>query len=296
MDDLRRMAIFYHVVNSKSFSQAARHLGIAKSAVSRHINLLEKHIGVRLLNRTTRTLSLTEAGEAYFQGCARIVAEADTINRRVNQLQEEPIGTLKISGPVSFGSTYLASIVAEFSQKYPELNVELLLDDKVIDMVAEGIDVGIRVGWLPDSNLVAKKIGDWPMLLCASPDYLNRYGRPETPADLVNHKWIVFSLFPKPNNWLFTKDNVEESIQLKGHLKTNNADCVRTFMLKGMGLSPSTSFMIGKDIEAGLLERVLPDYDCGNAGMYAVYQDRHYQQTKVRLFIDYVDQRFKRIL
>lgn len=296
MDDLRRMIIFFHVVDTRSFSGAARKLGIAKSAVSRHISLLEKSIGVRLLNRTTRSLSLTEVGETYFRSCARIVAEAEMVTRRVSQLQDEPLGTLKVAGPVSLGNRLIAPLVTEFMQRHTALNVELLLDDQVVDMVKEGIDVSIRVGWLRDSNLVARKLADTPLLLCASPGYIENRGRPESLAELVDHEWIIFSLLPTPFHWTFTKNKREERIQVKGRLKINNADAIRTLMLEGTGIAVLSKYLIGDDIKAGRLEHLLPDYDCGSVGIYAVYQDRRYQQAKVRLFIDFIDKQLKRFI
>lgn len=296
MDDLRRMVIFFHVVDTQSFSGAARQLGIARSAVSRHITLLEKSIGVRLLNRTTRRLSLTEVGETYYQSCARIVAEAETATRRISQLQDEPQGTLKVAAPISLGNQFITPLVREFMQRHTALSVELLLDDQIIDMVKEGIDISIRVGWLHDSNLVARKLGDWPRFLCASPDYIERHGRPESPAQLVDHEWIIFTTLPTPYHWTFTKNKRQKRIQVKGRLKTNNADAIRSSLLAGAGITAQASFLVRDDIKAGRLEHLLPDYDCGSVGMYAVYQDRRYQQAKVRLFIDYIDREFKRLM
>jgi len=296
MDDLRRMIIFFHVVDARSFSGAARKLGIARSAVSRHISLLEKTIGVRLLNRTTRSLSLTEAGETYYRSCARIVAEVESAANRISQLQDEPRGTLKVAAPISLGSRIIAPSITDFTRRHSELNVELLLDDQVVDMVKEGIDVSVRIGWLHDSNLVARKLCDWPRLMCASPDYIERKGRPESPAQLVDHEWIIFTLLPTPFHWTFTTKNRQESIQVKGRLKTNNADAVRSFLLEGAGVAALGKFLVVDDIKAGRLERLLPDYDCGSAGIYAVYQDRLYQQAKVRLFIDFIDAQLKRLM
>jgi len=290
------MVIFFHVVDTQSFSAAARKLGIARSAVSRHIALLEKSIGVRLLNRTTRSLSLTEVGETYYRSCARIVAEADNATRRVSQLQDEPVGMLKVAAPVSLGSRLVAPVVQEFMEQHEAINVELILDDRIVDMVQEGIDVSIRVGWLKDSNLVAKKLCDWNRYLCASPGYIERHGRPKTLAQLADHEWVIFTLLPTPFHWTFTKNKREETIQIKGRLKTNNADAVRTLLLQGAGIAALGDFLVGEDIKAGRLEQLLPDYDCGGAGMYAVYQDRHYQQAKVRLFIDYIDGYLKRLM
>lgn len=292
MNDLRRMVIFFHVVEAQSFSGAARQLGIARSAVSRHITLLEKSTGVRLLNRTTRRLSLTEAGETYFQSCARIVAEAETATHRISQLQEEPRGTLKIAAPISLGNQFITPLVRAFMRRYTALNVELLLDDEVVDMVGESIDVSIRVGWLHDSNLIARKLGDWPRFLCASPGYLEQHGRPESPAQLTGHEWIIFTRLPAPYHWTFRKNKREERIQVKGRLRTNNADAIRASLLAGAGITAQAAFLVDDDIKAGRLERLLPEWDCGSVGMYAVYQDRRYQQAKVRLFIDFVSEEF----
>ena len=292
MDDLKRMVIFSHVVETKSFSGAARRLGIARSAISRHISLLEKSVGVRLLNRTTRSLSLTEAGETYYQSCARIVAEAQEATRRISQLQDEPTGTLRVAGPTGFGSQ-LAALVNRFMQQHAGLSVELLLDDRVVDMVEEGIDVSVRVGWLSDSTLIARKLCDSPRLLCASPDYIERHGRPETPAQLAGHEWIIFSQLPTPHHWTFTRNGKEHVVHARGRMKTNSAVAVRMFVLGGSGLAGLSNFMIGDDIRSGRLEQLLPDYDCGSAGVYAVYPDRRYQQARVRLFIDFLEKRIR---
>jgi DNA-binding transcriptional LysR family regulator len=239
---------------------------------------------------------VTEVGETYFQSCARIVAEADMAHYRVRHLQEEPVGTLKVASPISLGNQFIAPLVREFMQRYPALSIELLLDDQVIDMVKEGIDVSIRIGWLSDSSLVARKLGDWPRMLCASPDYIERHGRPQTPAQLADHEWIIFTLLPTPYHWTFTRRKREYHVQVKGRLKTNNADAVRSSLLAGVGIAAQAGFMLRDDIQAGRLEQLLPDYDCGAAGMYAVCQDRRYQQAKVRLFIEFIEQGLKQIL
>lgn len=296
MDDLRRMVIFSNVVEARSFSAAARRLGIAKSAVSRHIALLEKSVGVRLLNRTTRSLSLTEIGETYYKSCARIVAEAEEATRRIGQLQDDPSGTLRVASPIVLGNRFIAPLLAEFLQRHPLLNVELLLEDQLADMVESGIDVGIRVGWLRDSTLVARKIGEAPRLVCAAPIYLEKYGVPDTPAQLAEHECIIFSLLPTPYHWAFSRNRTQKSIHVKGRVRTNNADAVRAFMINGAGIGALSSFLVEEDIDAGRLVQLLPDYSCGSAGIYAVFMDRRYQQAKVRLFIDFINDRFKQLL
>jgi DNA-binding transcriptional LysR family regulator len=292
MDDLKRMVIFSHVVETRSFSAAARRLGIARSAVSRHIALLEEAIGVRLLNRTTRNMSLTEAGEVYYRSCARIVAEADEATRHISRLRDEPTGSLKVAGPAGF-APQLATLVASFVDRYAAVDVEMLLDDHEVDMVAEGIDVSIRVGWLGDSTLIARKLCDSPRLLCASPEYLERHGLPGTPLDLAEHAWIIFTLLPKPYHWTFTRNGRGADVHAKGRIKTNNAFAVRSLILGGAGISALSNFLVGEDIRAGRLVHLLPDYDCGSAGVYAVYHDRRYQQNKVRLFIEFVRQNLR---
>ncbi|HHH44123.1 MAG TPA: LysR family transcriptional regulator [Gammaproteobacteria bacterium] len=296
MDDLRRMVIFSHVVEAKSFSAAAQRLGIAKSAVSRHITLLEKSVGVRLLNRTTRSLNLTEIGETYYQGCARIVAEAEEVTRRISTLQDQMSGTLRVASPIVLGKRYIAPLLADFVQQHQSLHVELVLEDQVVDMVESGIDVGVRVGWLKDSMLLARKIAESPRLLCASPGYIERMGKPEHPEQLTSHDWIIFTLLPTPYHWTFVKNKSEKRIQVKGKVKTNNADAVRSFLLNGTGLAALSSFLVADDIKKGRLVQLLPDYNCGSAGIYAVYQDRRYQQAKVRLFIDYINEQFAGLL
>ena len=295
MDDLRRMVIFYHVVEAQSFAGAARQLGIARSAVSRHISLLEHSVGARLLNRTTRSLSLTEVGKTYYQSCARIVNEAQLATQRVSQLQDEPCGTLKVAGPVSIGSQRIVGpLITDFMARYPALNVELSLDDRVVDMVEEGIDVSIRIGWLPDSNLVARKLADAPRYLCASPGYVERHGQPETPAQLAEHEWIVFTLLPAPLHITLKKNAREYRIQLNSRVRTNSVIAVRSFLLEGAGITALPNFQVEDDIQAGRLVRILADYDCGSAGIYAVYQDRHYQQARVRLFVEFMARVLKR--
>ena len=288
IDDLKRMAIFAHVVEAGSFSGAARRLGIAKSAVSKHISLLEKNIGARLLNRTTRSLSLTDGGEAYFQACARLLEVAEDAKQCTSALQDVPRGTLKISCPASFGIEHIAPLLNSFLEEHPELKAELLLDDSIVDMTEAGIDVAIRVGWLPDSSLRARKLKDSPRLLCASPNYIERMGLPETPEDLAQHEWVIFTLLPTPHHYTFTKNKKSKKVQVKGRIRTNNGNAVRTLLLEGAGISALSDFLVAKDLNKGRLIRLLPDYHIADAGIYAVHQSHHLQQAKVRKFIDYL--------
>lgn len=293
MDDLKRMVIFSHVVETGSFSAAALRLGIAKSAVSKHVSLLEENIGVRLLNRTTRRLSLTDVGETYYHSCVKMVEAIEEAKHCVTSLQDEPRGMLRITCPASFGIRHVTPLLNEFLQLYPALNAELLLDDNITDMTEQGIDVAIRVGWLPDSSLRARKLRDAPRLLCASPAYLDRMGTPKTPEDLMAHEWIIFTLLPTPHRYTFTQRKKTTAIQIKGRIKTNNGNAVRTLMLEGAGIAALSDFLVAEDIENGSLIQLLPDYHIADAGIYAVYHEQRLQQVKIRKFIDFLAQRLE---
>jgi len=295
MNNIKRMLAFVQVVEAGSFSAAAKRLGIARSAVSRHIAVLEKEFGVRLLNRTTRRLNMTEAGRIYYHSCSNILTETETIKQRIRQLRDMPTGMLKVAGPTSFGSQ-LATLTHEFRQHYPSLSIELQLDDRVVNTVEEGIDVSIRIGWLDDSRMIARKLCDSPRMLCASPVYLEQHGRPATPAQLTEHECIIFTLLPTPHQWTFFRNQHRETIQIRGQTRTNSAIAMRELALNGAGIAPLSHFLVSKAIAAGRLEPLLTDYDCGSAGVYAVYLDRRYKQAKVRLFIDFIDRRLKRML
>lgn len=288
LDDLKRMVIFSHVVEAGSFSGAAKRLGIAKSAISKHVSLLEKSINAQLLNRSTRSLSLTDVGETYYQSCSRLITILEETRNTTEALQDEPRGMLRISSPSSFGIDHVAPLLSTFLQQYPDLNAELLLDDNVVDMTEQGIDVAIRVGWLPDSNLKARKLKDSPRLLCASPDYIERRGLPETPEDLALHEWILFTLLPTPHHYTFTKNNKSKNIHVKGRIKTNNGNAVRSLLIEGAGMSVLADFLVEKDLKEGRLVHLLPDYQVEAAGIYAVFQNRNFQQAKIRTFIDFL--------
>jgi len=291
LEDMKRMVIFAHVVDAGSFSGAARRLGIAKSAISKQVSQLEKNIGVNLLNRSTRSLSLTDIGETYYDYCARMAEILDDAQAATDTLQDTPRGTLRISCPSSFGIDHVAPLLNTFLQKYTELNAELLLDDTVVDMTEMGIDVAIRVGWLPDSSLRAHKLKDSPRLLCASPEYIERNGLPETPEELMSHDWIIFTLLPTPYHYTFTKNKKSNKIQIKGRIKTNNGNAVRNLLLEGAGVAALSDFLVTKDLKEGKLIHLLPDYHIADAGIYAVFQNKHLQQAKVRTFIDFIADR-----
>lgn len=286
MEDLKRMAIFSAVVDAKSFSEAARRLGIAKSAISKHVSLLEDHLGVRLLNRTTRRLSLTEAGEKFYLSCARIVSEADEATREARRLQDQAVGTLKVSAPVDFGTLHLVPLLSQFHQQQPDLQIDLRLGDEIVNIIDEGIDLAIRIGWLPESNLVARQLFTAPRIIVATPDYLEKYGTPQVPEELASHNWIVVTLLPTPQHCTFTRDGNKQTLHMASTTRTNSIGASLAFVRNSDGITAVSSYLIEEDIKAGRLIPLLSEYETDKVGVFAVYPDRHFLPAKVRLFIN----------
>lgn len=288
VDELKRIGVFTRVVETKSFSEAARQLGVAKSAVSKQIAQLEKEVGVRLLNRTTRSLSLTEAGEIYYRHSADIVSRTKIALSELREYQNQPMGTLRISCPVGFGTQHLVPVIKQVRALYPLLKIDLLLEDRVINMVEDGVDLAIRIGWLQESNLVAKKICETPVIVFASPEYLAQKGTPKVPQDLQQHDWVSLSLFSSPLTWQFEHRGQKQSVQMHSQLKSNSVAAVLALVKSGQGISALSKFVMQDDIDSGLLQPVLTDYQLAPTGVYAVYPHREHVPPKVRIFIDFL--------
>ena len=276
MDELKRIGVFTKVVQASSFSEAARQLGLAKSAVSKQVSLLEQEVGVRLLNRTTRKLSLTEAGSLYYRHCEQIVDRAEIALNELRQYQHQPTGTLRVASSIDFGTEELVPIIAELRSLYPLLKVELLLENRIVNMVEEGIDLTVRLGWLQDSNLVAKKLCDSPMITFAAPEYLARQGTPQTPEDLLRHEWIGLSLMPTPLRWHYKHRTTGKvaSVQVNSGLKSNAAGGTVAMALAGLGITALAKVGITPYLDSGKLMPILQDYELEPLGIYAVYPHR----------------------
>ncbi len=291
MEELKRVGVFTKVVQAQSFSEAARRLGVAKSAVSKQISLLEQEVGVRLLNRSTRKLSLTEAGEIYYRHCEQIVNRADIALNELRQYQNQPTGTLRVSSPISFGRALLIPVIKELRSLYPQLNIDLQLSDQVVDMVDEGIDLAIRVGKLKDSNLVAKKLCESPVILFASPEYLARYGTPKTPTELSNHQWISLSILSAPIVGSFTHkktQTVQAPPEIKSSLKINSVDAVIDASIQGLGIAAMVKATVFNELNSGKLMPILEDHELPPRGIYALYPHREHLPPKVRIFMDFL--------
>lgn len=286
------MAVFVAVINAGSFTAAALSLGRSTSYVSKEVTRLENRLGSRLLNRTTRTISLTDAGRAYYERSSQIVIDAENAERSINQLQETPSGLLRINAPASFSSKYLFDVFAQFMQRYPEVKLEIELNDRIIDVVAEGYDVVIRVGEIKDSNLVARKLTSSKVVTVASPDYLKRKGIPQRVDDLTLHDCITYSLLPLPSQWSFYKDGVRSSISVEPRAVCNTSALEVAMVLNGIGITRLPLFTCEQEVERGDLKIIFEDYEQMKLDVYAVYPHRQFLTAKVRAFVDFVVESF----
>ena len=286
MDDFGVLPVFVAVVETGGFSPAAHKLGVSKSAVSKRISQFEEKLGVRLLYRTTRRLSLTEAGERYYENAVKALAYASEAEDSVTQLQEKPQGCLRINTPMSFGRLHIAPLIPKFLAQYPGIEVDMVMEDRVIDLVEKGVDVAIRVGDLPDSTMVARKLAPMRSVLCASPEYIAQYGEPKTPTELLNHNCLLFSYLI--SEWSFLDQGELLNVRVSGNYRVNNGEAVREALLQGMGITRTPTFIVGPDIAAKRLVQLLPDYQLPEQTIYAVFPKRRHLPAKVRVFIDFV--------
>ncbi|MBF0340584.1 MAG: LysR family transcriptional regulator [Magnetococcales bacterium] len=288
MDRLAFMETFVRVVESGSFAAAARKGGVSRAAVSKYIEALEEHLGARLLNRTTRRLHLTVEGEVYYQRCRHILEEIGEAEEAVTHLHAAPRGVLRVTAPVSFGIRYLAPLTAEFQLAYPDIEMDLLFNDRFVDLVEEGIDVAVRIGTLGDSSLVARRLTTTRMTLCASPGYLAKRGEPRTPEELNGHACLLYSLTSLPGVWRFRRDGEEYSVRVAGVMRANNGEALQAAARAGLGLVVLPNFLIVRDLQLGLLRSVLEDYALPSLGIHAVCPSSRHMSAKVRGFIDFL--------
>lgn len=282
------VAVFVGVINAGSFTAAARVLGHSTSYVSKEISRLEKRLGSRLLNRTTRTISLTDAGRAYYERCSQIVIDAENAQRSISQLQDTPRGLLRINAPGSFGSKHLLDVLAQFMHRYPEVKLEVEFNDRLIDVVAEGYDVVIRVGEIKDTNLVARKFTSSRAVVVASPDYIKRKGCPKLVEDLIQHDCIAYSLLPVPTQWDFYKDGVRSSVTVNPRALCNSSAIEVAMVVQGIGITRVPLFTCEEEVARGELQIIMDDYDEVKFDVFAVYPHRQYLTAKVRAFVDFV--------
>ena len=293
MERLDAMAAFARVVEAESFSAAARALGLSKSAVSKQVSRLEDRLALRLLNRTTRRLSLTEAGATFYQGCQRVVAEAEAAEQAVTHLASAPRGRLRVNAPMSFGVRHVSPALPEFLGRYPELAVDLTLNDRIVDLVEEGFDLGVRIARLADSSLVARRLAPSRSVLSAAPAYLEMRGAPRDLDELEHHACLIYSYQTTGEAWRLTGPGGARRLKVSGPLTVNNGDAILAAALAGLGIALLPCFICGDDLRAGRLVRVLPDWGLASDGaVSAVYPAARHLSPKVRVFVDFLAERF----
>lgn len=292
--NLDTMAIFAAVVEQGSFSAASEALELSTPVVSKRISAIERSLGARLLNRTTRRLSLTEAGEVFYQHCVRVVAEAREAEASVMDLNNSPRGLLRITAPVNFGSHQIAGLLPGFLTAYPDIRVEMDLSDRQVDLAEEGFDLAIRITPSPQPNLAARHLASARRIPCATPDYWRQHGRPRVPADLKKHNCIVYRPVPAFNQWYFHGPDGGETVPVSGNLIVNNTEAMLRAAVGGLGVVMLTSFTLERYVAAGQLEPVLEEFDSPDTDIYACYLPNRNLSTKVRVFIDYLVQHYGR--
>lgn len=293
MDHLTGMAVFATVVSAGSFTAAAARLGLSKSAVSKAVTRLENRLGAQLLNRTTRQLSLTEIGRAYYERAARVVSEAEEAELAVTRLQTAPRGTLRVNAPLTFGYRHLGRALPAFADRYPELTVDLTLNDRRVDVVEEGYDVVLRIGRLQDSALIARRIADSRAAVVATPDYWDRAGRPERVEQLADHACMLYTYGTDMTAWRFAAaDGRTVSVPVSGPLQANNGDVILEAALAGLGVARLPTFICGGALADGRLEEVTCDLQPPLEGIHALYPANRHLSAKVRAFVDFLVRRF----
>lgn len=293
MDQITALRVFLCIAEEGSFSAAAQALSLSKSAVSKHIAALEDRLGARLFNRTTRQVSLTEEGRTYLRRATRILEELEEAAAAVGSMNSEPIGTLRVSAALSFGLRHVAPLLPEFLSRYPRLSVDLDFGDRFVDLIDEGFDVAIRIGDLPDSDLVARRLATARILLVASPSYLEKKGQPRRPADLTAHTCLLYRGRAGPRYWGLGGDrHARETVRVDGPLIANNGDALKTAALSGLGIARLPNFLLDDALERGELREVLPDHRPAPIPIHALYMPSRHLAAKVRYFVDFLANNF----
>jgi DNA-binding transcriptional LysR family regulator len=293
MDKYQEMRAFAAVVEAGSFVKAADVLGVSKAAASRQVADLEARLGVRLLHRTTRRLSLTQEGQVFFTRCKEVLGAVEEAEAEITQRSGQAVGLLKINAPVTFGIQHLAGLWGGFRDAHPQVTLDVTLGDRVVDLVEEGYDLAVRIAQLPSSTLISRQLSSTRLVLCASPEYLRRAGTPRHPSELAQYAVLAYSYLASGGEWPF--EGPEGSVNARIHpcLRTNNGDTCLAAALQHQGLILQPTFLVGRDLEAGRLVEVMPEYRSVELGIYAVYPTRKHVLPKVRLLIDFLVESFR---
>jgi DNA-binding transcriptional LysR family regulator len=284
--NLNRLSVFVALVRAGSFTAAAEVLGMTKAMVSQHIARLENELGVTLLSRSTRRMTLTEAGSTFHAACVRILAEAEAAIAQVGQGQEKPSGTLRLTATTDYGPARVAPALADFLRTHPEMQADLVLTDHMSDLIAERFDMAIRMGWLRDSNLRSTRLGSFRQLVVAAPEYLARRGEPRVITDLASHDWVALALLATPLRWTFTApDGSRRTVRMRQLVQANNVTAAYALVRHGAGISVLPDYLVIDDIREGRLVVLMAQYSLPLCGIHAVYPGRQ-PPAKVRAFIE----------
>jgi DNA-binding transcriptional LysR family regulator len=292
MDTLRAMEVYITVVEAGSFVAAADRLDTSNAAISRHVAALEDHLGARLLNRTTRRLSMTDVGQEFFNRAQAIFADVSEAEAIAGQNSVKPTGQLRISAPLSFGIAKLSQWLPGFVARYPDLKLDIDLSDRLVDLATDGIDVAVRIGrQAATTNVISRRLGSIPLEICASPDYLQRRGTPTSPYELSDHQTTSYSYLATGDTWTMTNNQGRtETIRISPSIHANNGDILGKLAAHGYGIVMQPSFVVEEDIAAGRLVRILNDWSVEGLNLYALYLSRKFLPAKVRVFIDYLSE------
>ena len=294
LEDLASMALFARVVQARSFSEAARRSGMAKSAVSKRVAQLEAHLGVRLLVRTTRKLALTPEGLQFYEHCSRLVDAAEAASESVSGAGSEPRGPVSVSAPVTFAQMHLAAPVASFLQKHPEIQLSVATDNRAVDLVEGGFDVVIRIARLAETSFVSRKLAEDRLIVVGAPAYFALRGEPATPEELVGHNCLHYSLVPRQGEWRFRGPDGAFGVPAAGNFSTSDGSLLREVAIAGLGLAVVPSFMVARDVREGRLRAVLDEDRRGRVGIHALFAARRQLPLRTRLFVDHLARHFAR--
>jgi DNA-binding transcriptional LysR family regulator len=293
MDRVLGMTTYVKVVDSGGFAAAGRALNMSASAVTLHVQAIEERLGVRLLNRTTRHVSMTEAGQAYYDSCTRILADIDNAEQAAQELQSKPRGTLRLNAAPTI-PPLIAPVIANFTAQYSEVSVDMTVTSRMVELVEEGFDLSLRMIPVPDSSLIIRRLASFRFTVCGTPGYLAQRGTPSKPADLVAHNCLIFSDSPFGKEWRFlTEDGSEQGVPLSGNFCANSAEALRLAALAGQGLMHAPRFLVADDLAAGRLVPVLTAFQTAELAINAVYPHRRHVSAKTRIFLDLLARHFR---
>jgi DNA-binding transcriptional LysR family regulator len=295
MDRLDAMQMFLRIVETGSLSAVAREMGTTQPTISKQLTALEQHLNTRLLQRTTRKLSLTEAGALYYETCKRVVDEVRGAEATLSRLQNSLSGRLHVNTSIAFGQTFMTPLMLEFQRRHPALSVHLSLDDRFIDLVAEGVDVAVRLGRLADPNLVARKLGASRRILVAAPAYLEKHGFPERPEDLARHNCLLYSYLSTGNEWVFAGEEGEIRVRVSGNFESNNGHALREAVNAGLGVAMAPDWLAYDGLRSGRVVAILQRFEPPPFDISAVYPSNRMLTAKVRALIDFLQEEFGKV-